>query len=90
MDYFTKKDLRSSNFSSPKNEGYLICVVEDNGVGQENRKNIKKKNLHLHTGFSTEAINDRIRLLNGNIEKEIILRNHRFNRKQSGYELKSF
>jgi tetratricopeptide (TPR) repeat protein len=52
---------------------YLNCVVEDNGVGQIKSKEYKEKNLHLHTGFSTEAINDRIRLLNETIDKKILL-----------------
>ena len=56
-----------------KKDNYLNCIVEDNGVGQEKSKEYKEKNLHLHTGFSTEAINDRIRLLNETLQKKILL-----------------
>lgn len=54
-----------------KENNYLNCIVEDNGVGQEKSKQFKEKNLHLHTGFSTEAINDRIRLLNETLDQKI-------------------
>lgn len=54
-----------------KEKNYLNCVVEDNGVGQEQAQHYKEKNLHLHTGFSTEAIFNRIRLLNETLNKKI-------------------
>ena len=51
----------------------LECVVADNGIGQEQATIFKKKRLHLHTGFSTEAINERIRLLNETLKDKIEL-----------------
>ncbi len=56
-----------------KGANMLECTIEDNGIGQEKAKIMKEKNLHLHTGFSTEAINERIRLLNETLEHKIIL-----------------
>ncbi len=56
-----------------KEQGFLRCEVEDNGVGQVRAAELKVKNLHLHTGFSTEAINERIRLLNETLEHKIEL-----------------
>jgi hypothetical protein len=70
---FHKAGPKELKLQFTKNKSYLICVVEDNGVGQEKSKEYKEKNLHLHTGFSTEAINDRIRLLNETLKKKIIL-----------------
>ncbi|MEZ4916147.1 MAG: histidine kinase [Chitinophagales bacterium] len=52
-------------------EDYLKCVIEDNGIGQKKANELKQKRLHLHTGFSTEAINQRIRLLNQTLERKI-------------------
>jgi tetratricopeptide (TPR) repeat protein len=54
--------------------GYLRCIVEDNGVGQAKAEEFKVKSLHLHTGFSTEAINERIRLLNETLDRKIELK----------------
>jgi tetratricopeptide (TPR) repeat protein len=51
----------------------LECMVEDNGIGQEQAAIYKQKRLHLHTGFSTEAINERIRLLNETLVNKIEL-----------------
>ncbi|MGB1019177.1 MAG: histidine kinase [Chitinophagales bacterium] len=51
----------------------LECIIKDNGIGQKKAAEFKQKRLHLHTGFSTEAINERIRLLNETSEKKIEL-----------------
>ena len=59
-------------FSLIKNKT-LECVIEDNGIGQKQAAILKKERLHLHTGFSTEAINERIRLLNQTQNKKIEL-----------------
>lgn len=58
------------NFSLAKNN-YLKCVIEDNGIGQEMAQYFKQKNEHLHTGFSTEATNERIFLLNQSLDRKI-------------------
>lgn len=70
---FHKEGKKELKVHFKKQTNYLTCIVEDNGVGQEKSKIYKEKNLHLHTGFSTEAINDRIRLLNETLNKKILL-----------------
>lgn len=55
------------------NDNALECIVEDNGIGQEQAAIFKEKRLHLHIGFSTEAINERIKLLNETLDKKIEL-----------------
>lgn len=56
-----------------KKNNFLNCIVQDNGVGQKKSNELKKKNRHLHTGFSTEAINDRISLLNKTLQNKILI-----------------
>ena len=51
----------------------LECIIKDNGIGQKKAAEFKQKRLHLHTGFSTEAINERIRLLNQTSDQKIEL-----------------
>lgn len=52
-------------------DNFLVCLIEDNGIGQEKAKEIKEKRQHLHTGFATGAIQDRIQFLNQTMKKEI-------------------
>lgn len=58
------------NFSLAENN-YLKCVIEDNGIGQEMAQYFKQKNEHLYTGFTTEATNERIFLLNQSLDRKI-------------------
>lgn len=51
---------------------YLKCIVEDNGIGVDEAKKIRRK--RSHTGFSTGAINDRIKLINQASKNDIILK----------------
>lgn len=50
------------NFSLNEEEAYLVCTVEDNGIGRKKSEEIKEKN--THKSFSTESISQRLRLLN--------------------------
>lgn len=70
---FHKSGEKQLRVAFTKEDGFLRCQVEDNGVGQARAAELKEKNLHLHTGFSTEAINERIRLLNETLEHKIEL-----------------
>lgn len=53
------------------NEQTLECIVQDNGIGQKQAAALKKD--RLHTGFSKEAINERIQLFNQALDKKIKL-----------------
>lgn len=70
---FHKQGLKKLKVHFNLKENYLECIVEDNGIGQKKAEEFKIKRLHLHTGFSTEAINERIRLLNETLDKKIAL-----------------
>lgn len=50
---------------------FLVCIIEDNGIGQAKANEIKEKMAHLHTGFSTEAIQHRVQFLNQTLNKDI-------------------
>lgn len=68
---FHKKGEKQLKVHFFKNNDYLRCEIEDNGVGQEKANQLKQSRLHLHTGFSTEAIENRIRLLNQTLDQKI-------------------
>lgn len=71
---FHKKGIKKLKVHFNLKENNLECIVEDNGVGQKKAEKFKMKSLHLHTGFSTEAINNRILLLNETLDKKIVLK----------------
>lgn len=68
---FHKKGLKKLLVEFRIEGDFLVCVIEDNGIGQEKANEMKEKTLHLHTGFSTEAIQHRIQFLNQTMQKEI-------------------
>ena len=49
-------------FDLNNTEDYLICVVQDNGVGREKSAEIKSKRVQQHESFSTDATQERLRL----------------------------
>lgn len=53
------------------NGNYLICMIEDNGIGRKKSEEIKSKN--KHNSFSTTSISQRLQLLNENVNEEEIL-----------------
>lgn len=52
------------NFELDTSEEYLICTIEDNGIGRKKSEEIKSKT--NHNSFSTASINQRLKLLNEN------------------------
>ena len=50
------------HFTLNEDETYLICTVEDNGIGRKKAEAIKQKN--QHNSFSTKSIEQRLLLLN--------------------------
>ena len=68
---FHKQGVKKLKIEFSINENKLKCIVEDNGIGRDNASKIKKKHPYLHTGFSTEAIYERIALLNQTMERKM-------------------
>lgn len=68
---FHKKGLKKLLVEFNQSKDSLTCIIEDNGIGQVEANKMKEKTLHLHTGFSTEAIKYRIQFLNQTLNKKI-------------------
>lgn len=51
----------SINFTLDADEEFLICTVEDNGIG---RKNQTIKSSMLHNSFSTNSVAQRLQIKN--------------------------
>jgi sensor histidine kinase YesM len=58
----------SINFTLDANEEFLICTVEDNGIGRKKSEAIKTKN--NHNSFSTTAVAQRLQLINNENNNE--------------------
>lgn len=71
---FHKKGLKKLLVEFRLSNHFLTCVIEDNGIGQEKANEMKIKTAHLHTGFSTEAIQHRIEFLNQTLKKKISIK----------------
>lgn len=52
----------SIHFSLDADEEFLICTIEDNGIGRKKSEAIKTKN--NHNSFSTESVAQRLQLIN--------------------------
>lgn len=58
----------SINFEISSEEEYIKCTIIDNGIGRHKSAEIKTKNQNSHQSFSTDAILQRLELLNYNIK----------------------
>lgn len=58
----------SVHFAIDAEETHLICTVIDNGIGREKSAEIKAKNNSTHNSFSTQAIEQRLELLNDKLQ----------------------
>lgn len=56
------------DFDLAESEEYIICTVIDNGIGREKSAEIKAKNHSTHNSFSTQAIEQRLELLNEKLQ----------------------
>lgn len=63
----------SVDFDLDPKEENLICVVIDNGVGRKKAAEIKSRQIQQHESFSTSATEERLRLLNDNLQKEDLI-----------------
>lgn len=55
------------------NDTFLVCKIDDNGIGREKSEELKSKNNKEHLGFSTAANLERIQLLNEDTNREIVI-----------------
>ena len=70
---FHKKGEKRLSIAFSEDDKHLICTITDNGIGTEAAAKIRERQTSLHTGFSTEAIKNRIDLLNQKLEQPIEL-----------------
>ena len=70
------KNNKTLTVSFQKENGELLCTIEDNGIGRAKSNEIKLRRKNTHVSFSTEANTKRIDLLNyyekNNIRLEVI------------------
>jgi two-component system LytT family sensor kinase len=62
----------SINFELSESEEYIICTIEDNGIGRKKSAEIKARNQNHHQSFSTESIAQRLEIWNNNTLNSII------------------
>ncbi len=55
-------------FELDANEEFMICTVEDNGIGRKRSTEIKAGNANAHASFSTVSIEQRLELLNATLK----------------------
>ena len=61
-------------FERAENDDYLLCTIEDNGVGRQKSAEIKSNNKTQHQSFSTESIAQRLDILKKEgIEDELVV-----------------
>lgn len=63
----------SINFELDSNEEYSICTIIDNGIGRQKSAEIKAGNLEKHSSFSTKSIQQRLELLNDNLQLQELI-----------------
>ena len=60
--------MLSIDFNLSSNEEYLICTIQDNGIGRKKSAEIKANNQVKHNSFSTQSIEERLHLLNEKLQ----------------------
>lgn len=63
----------SIHFELDPNEEYIICTIEDNGIGRTKSAEIKANSQIKHEAFSTQSIEDRLLLLNENLHLQNLI-----------------
>jgi sensor histidine kinase YesM len=62
----------SISFELDPNEEYIICTIEDNGIGRQKSAEIKSKNETHHQSFSTHSIAQRLEIWNTNTPESVV------------------
>lgn len=55
-------------FDLDTKEEFMLCTIEDNGIGRERSAEIRAGNANKHVSFSTVSIEQRLELLNSNLK----------------------
>lgn len=66
-----KKGKKELSILFRKEDMYVICSIEDNGIGRRKANEIQERRKSQHGGFSTNANQERIDLLNTGKERKI-------------------
>ena len=66
-----KKGKKELSILFKQEDNYIICIVEDNGVGRKKSNKIQERRKSKQGGFSTDANQERIALLNTGKERKI-------------------
>ena len=66
-----KTDRKLTVSFSKFSEGIIQCIIEDNGVGREKSKALKRKRSQQHKSFALKATNERLGLLNYGKSKKV-------------------
>lgn len=66
-----KKGEKELTISFSRNDKYVICSIDDNGVGRKKANEIQARRKTQHGGFSMDANQERIDLLNTGREQKI-------------------
>lgn len=62
------------NFALDDKEEYIICTIIDNGIGRKKAAEIKMNNQNIHSSFSINSIEERLQLLNKELQlKQLII-----------------
>ncbi len=71
---FHKKGAKNLDIHFSLKNQFLVCEIEDNGIGRERSKARAQKGGMLHNGFSTEAVKKRISVMEQALKTSINLR----------------
>ena len=69
---FNNRNLKVS-FQEEKTENYLICTIEDNGIGRQASVEINKNRAEQHQSFATSANEKRLELINTDRIQDIVV-----------------
>ena len=65
------RKLNISFSKSEEEDNELICVIEDNGIGRAQARELKKKREKIHKAFATKANRERLQLINKDVHKNV-------------------
>lgn len=65
------RKLNISFSKSEEEDNELICVIEDNGIGRAQARELKKKRDKIHKAFATKATRERLQLINKDVHKNV-------------------
>lgn len=70
---FNKKGAKNLDIRFYIKDQYIVCQIDDNGIGRVEAQKLKNINSKSHLGFSTDANLERIELLNSGKDQKILV-----------------